>query len=166
VFEEAGFVNVSVEQAGYGGSLYAVGTRPRLFRGEATRDSGYEQLLDRFFENASSAVAAVESRVKDSLQSQRSVGMYVPLRALPYLGRDDYLRRSVSSLRLFDDTPMWKGKRIQGGLRPIEDFSQLLRNPVDHLFVMSLTFGSVIAEKVMQSLGPKIQIEYLETIIR
>ena len=165
VFQEAGFVNVSVEQAGYGGSLYAVGTRPRLFRGKATQDSRYGQLLDHFFKNASSSVAAVEARVKHSLQSQRSVGMYVPLRALPYLGRDDYLRKSVSSLRLFDDTPMWKGKRIQGGLRPIEDFSQLLGNPVDHLFVMSLTFGSVIAEKVMQSLGPNIQIDYLETII-
>lgn len=165
VFQEAGLVNVSVERARYGGSLYAVGTKPRIFRGKLTQDLGSEHLLDHFFHRASFSVAAVETRVKRSLQSQLSVGMYVPLRALPYLGRDEYLRKSISSVRLFDDTPMWFGKRISEGLSQIENFSQLQVKPVDHLYVMSLTFGSVISQKVTKSFGSKIHIEELESII-
>jgi len=165
VFREAGFADVSVEQAEYGGSLYAVGKKPRSRHDNEDPIGNHEQILDQFFQRASSSVSLLETLVKNALHSQMSVGMYVPLRALPYLGRDAELRELVSSIRMFDDTPMWRGKRIQQGLSRIEDFSQLIQNPVDHLFVMSLTFGEIIARKVASSLGSAVQIEELEALI-
>lgn len=165
VFQEAGFADVSVEQAEYGGSLYAVGKKRRSRHDKEVRIGNYEQILNQFFQRASSSVSVVETLVKDLLHSKKSVGIYVPLRALPYLGRDDELRELVSSIRMFDDTPMWRGKRIQQDLSRIEDFSQLLENPVDHLFVMSLTFGKIIAQKVAKSLGSAVHTEELESLI-
>lgn len=165
VLHEAGFADVSVERAEYGGSLYAVGGKPRSRYCMADRNGSHEQILNQFFQRASSSVSMVETLVKQSIHSQKSVGMYVPLRALPYLGRDDELRKLVSSIRMFDDTPSWRGKRIQQGLSRIEDFSQLLEDPVDHLFVMSLTFGEIIARKIAKSCGSAVQVKKLESLI-
>lgn len=165
VCQEAGLVNITVERAEYGGSLYAVGTMPRLLGGNLKQNIRNDYRLDYFFRKAPLSISAVESRIVRSLESQHSIGMYVPLRALPYLGRDHTLRNHISSIRLFDDTPIWRDKRIQDGLSRIEDFSQLLETPVDDLYVMSLTFGSAIAQRALNSFGSKIKIEGLEAII-
>ena len=165
ILEEAGFADVAVETAKYGGSLYGTGVR----RGsQIVVNSGFEEVpkaLAEFFVKASSSIVAVRQEVKRSLSEADSVGIYVPLRGLPYLGGDFDLRQAIAELRLFDDTPSWKGGRIQERMAKIEDFSQLVNRPVGHLFVMSLTFGHTISRKVVDSLGSQVLVKTLSSML-
>lgn len=165
ILEEAGFADVAVETAKYGGSLYGTGIRRSS---QIVINSGLgevPQALGEFFVKASSSIAAVRQEVKRSLSEADSVGIYVPLRGLPYVGGDLELRQSIPELRLFDDTPSWKGKRIQERMAKIENFSQLANRPVEHLYVMSLTFGHTISRKVVDSLGSQVSVKTLSSML-
>ena len=82
------------------------------------------------------------------LRKGRSVGFYMPLRAMPYLAHLPLFR----GLRIFDDTPHWHGHYFDGVDVPVENFEDFRAKPVDELFVMSLTFAEVVKSKV-EALG-------------
>jgi SAM-dependent methyltransferase len=165
ILEDAGFGQVSVEAAKYGGSLYGTGIRMHSESKRSSNLSGDDTLLNDFYKKAANSVAIVQQELRKCLNDYQTIGIYVPLRILPYLGVDDELRRAISSFRLFDDTPTWQGKRVQEGLSPIENFSQLVNSPVSDLFVMSLTFGDTIARRVSDLLGSKISLRTLNSMI-
>lgn len=70
------------------------------------------------------------------------IGVYCPLRALPYLAAGCVL----DTPRLFDDT--MAGHYIDGMKQRIESFEDLLADPPAVVFVMSLTHGDAIADKL------------------
>jgi SAM-dependent methyltransferase len=165
ILEKAGFAQVTVEAAKYGGSLYGTGVRLHSYSAGTSLVAGSTRAVEGFFNKASKSIASVQQEIKRSLDDSDSVGIYVPLRGLPYLGTDSRLRRAASEFRLFDDTPSWQGKRIQERLSRIENFSQLVQNPVRSLFVMSLTFGEVISRNVLEVLGSQLRVVTLDSML-
>lgn len=87
----------------------------------------------RFSRLAADNVGRFKTRIQ-AAQHAGSVGMYVPLRAVPYLAAAGIFTGQV---RFFDDG--LAGRFLDGIQRPIEGREDLLRNPVDSLFIMSLT---------------------------
>ena len=57
--------------------------------------------------------------------------------------------------RLFDDQSHWHNKFIDGEPTKIENFKDLINNPVDHIFVMSSTFGKKLKKKLSKKLLKK-----------
>jgi len=146
--KDSGLADVKVERSRYGGSLYGVGYKAKVTTNFGrTLGAGYDEVT-KFLIRAPQAVARVQDFLVSAFEDKESVGAYVPLRVLPYLGSCETLSESVASLRLFDDTPLWRTKRLQGRLSPIENFDDLESHPVIHLFLMSLTFGEQLSAKI------------------
>jgi hypothetical protein len=154
----AGLHVVTIEKSKFGGSLYGLAS----VRAPATpfRTSVPEDNARQFITRAAAARGRFEALVRPSLDRGLKLGFYMPLRALPYLagiGR-------MEDVRLFDDIAHWHGGYIDGLDVPIENFEDLVRNPVEHLFVMSLTFGDVVKEKVLARC-PGIRVTTLREIV-
>jgi 2-polyprenyl-3-methyl-5-hydroxy-6-metoxy-1,4-benzoquinol methylase len=75
------------------------------------------------------------------------LGLYVPLRAFPYLGK----LREYKEIRFFDDNPDWKGRYFDGSNTPVENFDDLLQNPPSKVIICSLVFGHKIAKRLLQN---------------
>lgn len=145
IFSAAGFKVVALERAAYGGSLYCCALNDES-EGSWIPLRGRDK-LDSFLTAAGSRAALVNSRITTALMSSRSVGFYVPLRSLPFLS----LTRSWEGFRFFDDTSHWYRKCFDGVEVQVENIKDLQRAPVEVLFIMSLTFGRRISERVASS---------------
>jgi hypothetical protein len=55
-----------------------------------------------------------------------------------------------NGFRFFDDTNHWYGRCFDGVDVPIENFNDLKARPVDTLFVMSITFGDKILNRIVE----------------
>ena len=84
----------------------------------------------------------------------------MPLRAFPYIASF----KSKFKYRLFDDQRHWHGRFIDGENTKIENYSDLVKSPVDHLFIMSVTFGKVVKRKVLNKI-PNIKIFLIKDIL-
>lgn len=136
----AGLHVLTMERAKFGGSLYCSAARKGSPPGTASRGRAGETFLDR----AALQLERFRREVDSLLRRGRTVGFYMPLRAMPYLAHLPHFR----GLRIFDDTPHWHGKYFDGVDIPVENFQDFRAKPVDDLFVMSLTFGEVVKSKV------------------
>jgi 2-polyprenyl-3-methyl-5-hydroxy-6-metoxy-1,4-benzoquinol methylase len=142
VFEAAGLQVLAAERAAYGGSLYCCAVNDPS---TAPAASGHGDLKHRtFVAKAAANTEAVTRRMEQAFRDGGRVGFYVPLRTLPYLS----VLGRWSGFRFFDDTSHWYGRCFDGVPVPVENFEDLRRNPVDTLFIMSLTFGRKIGERV------------------
>jgi SAM-dependent methyltransferase len=158
VITAAGLHVVSVERSKFGGSLYALASvNPVLTNYRPTLPSGGAQ---SFLELAVLAQERFSSRVSPLLDQGRHVGFYMPLRSIPYLASIG----ALGGLRLFDDIAHWHHGYIDGLDVPIENFADLIAHPVQDLFVMSLTFGEVVRDKV-QAVCPNIRVVTLEELL-
>lgn len=154
----AGLDPIVVETAGYGGSLYCLARNPAEISEPAPPAPGESQKPERFARKSAAVRRAVADYFKDVLQNpDRQLGLYVPLRAFPYLA-DAGIR---SGYRLFDDTPHWHGQCFDGVPIPIENFSDLEKDPVSDIVVMSLTFGDVIKRKLIDRFGQTLRVKTL-----
>jgi SAM-dependent methyltransferase len=160
VLRNAGFEVVSVDKAGYGGSLYAIGRKSRnAVIGEAS-DCGRD--YENFSSHAEQVIASFcEYSDRVLSDSKRTLGFYVPLRTLPYISRQGV----YEGFRFFDDTGHWHMNVFDGVNVPIENFGDLKRNPVTDLMIMSLTFGDVIRNKVLKEFGDRINVVTLGDLI-
>jgi len=68
------------------------------------------------------------------------------------------------SFRIFDDIEHWHEGFIDGLDLKIENFNDLKINPVDHLFVMSFTFGERLRAKVHMEI-PSVTVQTLGDLI-
>ncbi len=161
VLRNAGFEVVSVDKAGYGGSLYAIGRKKRnTLTCEMEGDGGRD--YENFSSRAEQVVAHFCERSESVLSdSKRTLGFYVPLRALPYISRQGV----YEGFRFFDDTIHWHMNVFDGVKVPIENFADLKQNPVTDLMIMSLTFGDVIRSKVLKEFGDRINVVTLGDLI-
>jgi SAM-dependent methyltransferase len=143
---QVGFVGVTCKIANYGGSLYfsaRKGTK-RKMRIAMPDLAGKET---RFFETLEAAQNAFKERLDPILSCKEEVGLYVPLRALPYIGAMKEIAPDLS-FRLIDDTVAWNGKYFDGVAVPVEDFRQYCEKPAPVTIVFSLTFEREIIERV------------------
>ena len=132
LLQQAGFDQISVETAGYGGAIYAFARRPetqekslgKWYPSGAIQDGNFYSTWQR-----------INKRLQQSLQDGRSVGFYCPLRAIPYL-------HTTWTTRFFDDDPELWGRYYPPFQTPIEGRHQLIEKPVDELWIFSRTFGA------------------------
>lgn len=158
VVNAAGFDLVIIEKAKYGGSLYFVARKASNTTQAKERS---QNLVIEFQSKAEVASARFCSFLKGKYKPTE-IGFYVPLRAFPYLAKNNLLD---SGFRIFDDTSGWHNKYFDGYSAPIENFSDLERNPVKKLFIMSLIFDEVIESKVRTALGDRVEIVKLRNIL-
>jgi 2-polyprenyl-3-methyl-5-hydroxy-6-metoxy-1,4-benzoquinol methylase len=143
--------DVAVSTAGYGGSLYA-----RAIAGSNASGSSRNDPID-FAEDMSPNIGAMERNyhsmneyLRTLAASGKSVGIYAPLRALPYLaGIEPELVQST--FRFIDDTGSWHRRRFDGCSVEIENFSDAVARPPDEFLVFSLTFEHTMKSKISEA---------------
>lgn len=159
VVENAGLKVLTIETAKYGGSLYCAAQNKDVncfvpFKGREK------------FEVFSSRVKTNTQFIVDFIKSlkvrHKSIGFYVPLRTLPFLA---YLGE-LDGVRFFDDTAHWHNRSFDGTEIYIENFSDLKSNPVDELFIMSLSFADVIERKVQSKISEVQNIYKLRELLK
>jgi 2-polyprenyl-3-methyl-5-hydroxy-6-metoxy-1,4-benzoquinol methylase len=144
--QAAGLEVLTIEVANYGGSLYCCARKSDKI--------DYVPKVGKLkFENFNSISDLHTNKVLQKIKSKidrnsETIGFYVPLRTLPYLSKI----KMFEGFRFFDDTNHWYDKAFDGVEVYIENFNDLKNNPVDHLFIMSLTFGSVIKNKIKENI--------------
>lgn len=151
--QAAGLEVVSVDKAGYGGSLYAVGRRGKT---RATLDSvqASEAPFEVFETRARQVIANMNDVVETILSDPaHTLGYYVPLRSLPYIS----CMSNPHAFRFFDDTGHWHRREFDGVDVPVENFADLKAKPVSHIVIMSLTFAEAIRRKIQTEFGDGIK---------
>lgn len=157
--ERAGFLNVDVRVAGYGGNLYCVGEKKK-------DKKRYQFLLGKLDTSPIARFVRRYQRLKNGISryamniikdGKRSLGIYAPLRALPYLA----IMSVYKGFRFFDDTSYWHRKYFDGVPIMIENFDDLKRNPVSDVLIMSPTFEDIIGDKIRSHFGSTIRMRKL-----
>ena len=143
--QAAGLTIEAIEPAKYGGSLYCCASLSPQNASVPSNNLDIRAL--EFAQRAERNLSRFRATLDTLAECGRSVGFYVPLRAAPYLAH----KPSTDQYRFFDDTPHWHHQYIDGLDQPIENFAELHADPVDELFIMSLTFGDVIKNKVISA---------------
>ncbi len=141
VMQSAGFNKVEVSRSQYGNLLYAVGVKSNSST-ELNDSRGILNDEQYFIENVNSIRNGIIHLLK---QETRQLGVYCPARAVSVLP-------AWHDLRLFDDDsevyhhyfPMWE--------RWIENRSDLLKNPVEVLWIMSISFGEKLKYELKKHL--------------
>jgi SAM-dependent methyltransferase len=154
----AGLHVVTIEKSKFGGSLYCLASikKPEVpFLVEVPEENA------RSYLGRANKVKAIFSNLMASLAAQnKTVGFYMPLRAIPYLASTNHLE----GIRFFDDIEHWHHRFFDGIDIPIENYEDLINNPVDHLFIISLTFADIVKYKV-QMKCPEVKISTLSDIL-
>jgi 2-polyprenyl-3-methyl-5-hydroxy-6-metoxy-1,4-benzoquinol methylase len=156
-----GFEVISVDKAGYGGSLYAVGQKrinTAKIRNVMAGDLQYE-IFSKRAEQLIKSFSEYSHKVLSN--GKRKLGFYVPLRALPYISSQGI----YNGFRFFDDTNHWHMNEFDGINVPVENFNDLMQNPVSDLMIMSLTFGEKIRNNIMEKFGNRINVMTLGDMI-
>jgi SAM-dependent methyltransferase len=133
----AGFL-ADVRKSGYGRCLYAI-AQQRTDRRTAPRREDLE-LLESYPLRADNFIMRMRGKLS-KLADQGSLGIYCPARALCVL--EPTLR-----IRFFDDDHAQQGKYLPPFMVAIEGRSDLFASPVDHLAIMSRTFGKRIRDSL------------------
>ena len=146
--EMAGYKVDRIERAQHGGVLFCA-----AHRGEAAvRPADHSAAkYTGFVQRIEGAVAAFR---RFSERAGGDLGIYIPLRSVPYLAAID--RRE--GLRFFDDDPGCHHKYLAGYPVPIENFDDFLANPPSFLLIASLAFADRINAKVKERVGDRVTI--------
>lgn len=158
--KKAGFKDIKIERAKFGGFLYCVAKKgshtnnSHSFTKKASEDK-YKQFLN----NNQLVILRMEKYIKNILSDKnKTLGFYAPVRTLPYLAILDLYK----GFRFFDDNPSWHKKYLKGIDVPIENLNDLKKNPVTNILIMSPTFGSAIEDKIKKNFKNKIKITRLK----
>lgn len=151
-----GFKVIGIEKSGYGGSIYCAAVKT-----ESDDFYNAENKIEKELPNFENAI----NNFRTNLETTKgSIGFYVPLRALPYLSAVKY-NLMDPTFRFFDDTSHWHKKHFDGTLIKIENFKDLVDDPVDNIFIMSLTFEHEIKQKIQNYFKNKIKVTSLRDLI-
>lgn len=138
LIESAG-MHALVMKSGFGRCLYATASlkqRPAL-QGELGLE---REIIASYPERCSRFVERVRAKIS-GMAAQGTVGVYCAARGLALLDR-------TQDMRFFDDDPAQQGKFLPPFQSPITGREALLSMPVDHLVIMSRTFGRRIRESL------------------
>lgn len=146
--EAADFKVVDIIKSSFGGSLYGVACKKnsKIVSEYAARSDS--SIATNFFSKAHSNIERFRSFTDDLTNSGSTLGFYMPLRAFPYLS----IGNLSDKVRLFDDISHWHNSYIGSSQVPIENIHDLFNNPVNHLFIMSHSFGHGLKNKILKML--------------
>jgi SAM-dependent methyltransferase len=137
VLRAAGFQPLRMQRSKFGGSLYCFATRmDGASPASKVNDTSY---YERFTARATANIEAFRRSV-EAARGDGTVGFFMPQRAFPYLAAIGWLE----GFRIFDNMNVWHGRYLDGCNARVENGSDLESRPVDHIFVMSLTFGEEV----------------------
>ena len=140
-FTAAGFEPVSITHSTHGGVLYCVA------RAGAT-DTEISKAPAARFEDFARKLKTALGKVAEFIdEGPGEVGIYVPLRALPYLAKATI---DSARLRFFDDDPGLRGRYLPGCSKAVENLEDLAANPPARVLVASFSFGEVIAGRLRE----------------
>lgn len=141
VVRAAGFDPLLLEPARHGGVLLccAVPAANRAVPVVPVKDTSKFETFSAKAYGALRRFAALVNR-----SGHDELGLYVPLRAFPYLGQVPPETR----LRFFDDDPGLRGRYYDGFSVPIESRDELAGRPPGQVMICSLAFGDKIAARL------------------
>ena len=157
VIMAAGLNIIDIEKSGYGGSLYGIATKRSDIKKYVMPS---QKNGKQFFKKSETSLKRFTDKLAPLINQKKIIGFYMPLRAFPYLSN---IKMPIN-IRIFDDIAHWHNGFIDGFDFPIENFDDLLENPVEHLFIMSLTFGEALEAKINDQI-PGIKVHRLDQII-
>ena len=146
--QKAGLNVIKIVKSGFGGSLYCLASKQKKYREKIKKTNSQINETNLFFKKSKKAIKRFNRLLDTSLKQKKTIGFYMPLRAFPYIASYN----ENFNYRLFDDQKHWHKKYIDGENKSIENYSDLIKNPVDHLFIMSTTFGQIVKKKVLSKL--------------
>lgn len=143
VVRAAGFEPLLLEPASHGGVLLCCAVPAANWDAPAASVKG-DSKFRSFCTKAQTALRRFAALANQSGQGE--LGLYVPLRAFPYLGQ---LPPDVR-LRFFDDDPGLCGRYYDGFDVAIENRDELAARPPGQVMVCSLAFGHKIAARLRE----------------
>ncbi len=157
--QKSGLSVVEIRKSGFGGSLYCLASKKKINHKKKINKL-YSIETKNFFSKSKKAIKKFNKILNLSIKQKKIVGFYMPLRAFPYIASYDL----PFKYRLFDDQKHWHRKYIDGENTKIENYEDLLKSPVDHLFIMSITFGEIVKKKILKKL-PNIKITLIKELL-
>lgn len=134
-------MKAKVAKSRFGRCLYAV-VGMELLDGEDGEPGLDPALVASYPERCQHFVQRVRSRLSD-MAATGTLGVYCAARGLPLLD-------PVQPMRFFDDDPAQQGKFLPPFQVAITGRDDLFAKPVDHLVIMSRTFGQHIRDSLRQ----------------
>ncbi len=159
IVEAAGFETLDIRKAEYGGVLYCVAKVSN--NSKWIPKSGYDK-FNLFHKNHIKLKDQINNFIIEGTSNGNKLGCYIPLRALPYLS----ILNSKTNIRFFDDNSGIYNQYFDGFPIPVENFEDLIKQPVSYLLIMSAAFGQKIKDKVLGKIdNQKININCLNDFI-
>ena len=139
VVRAAGFCPLLLQPAAHGGVLLCCAV-PDAGGSELPAAVNDHEKFDTFCRKATRAMQHFAARAA----VDGELGLYVPLRAFPYLG----CVPEGQAIRFFDDDPGLKGCYYDGMDVPVESSQGLQARPLARVIICSLVFGDKIAGRL------------------
>jgi 2-polyprenyl-3-methyl-5-hydroxy-6-metoxy-1,4-benzoquinol methylase len=147
VVRAAGFRPLLLEPAKHGGVILCCAVAAGGDSSHESLNNGGAETFNTFCDRANYALDSFAAVAK--LAEGRDLGLYIPLRAFPYLS----LLPNDQKLRFFDDDPGLHGRYYDGFDVPVENRADLVAKPPAHLIVCSHAFGDRIVEKLPRDIS-------------
>ena len=154
----ANFDVLEIAHSTHGGVLYGLGRgNGSVPVTQGTQGSGKFAAFTRRLEAFTSSLG---NFAREHAGRPGGVGLYVPLRLIPYLPMMDI----CSGFRFFDDDPGSHGKYFDGYAVPVENFADFTAHPPSGALIGSFAFGQRIADKINVALGKQVAVLTLSDI--
>lgn len=151
----AGLEVVKLERSKYGSALFCAARK-----GSPVQPSGGDARGKLFETKANASIDRFQTLVADSRKRGETIGFFIPQRAFPYLGVIGWFE----GFRIFDNMNVWHNRYLDGIDVPVENQQDLIARPVDHVFVMSLSFGKEVGDALRASV-PGMHVTTLDEIL-
>lgn len=158
VLKGAGYEILNIEKAKYGAALYCVARPAKKSAGRAVNLDDSHSKFKKFIDKVQVNLEKIKSYIQTCHPEQ--IGFYVPIRALPYLS----VLKCFKGVRLFDDNEGLHGRYFDGFEIAVENFEDLIKQPVQHLIIMSPPHGKAIEKKIRSVLGDSLSVICLDQI--
>ena len=159
LFRRAGLELVKMERSRYGGALYCAAKKiaePIAFEPDTYAEARWEKFSIKLELN----IKSFGQHIARARESGDTIGFFMPQRAFPYLGTFDWFE----GFRIFDNMNVWHRRYLDGLDIAVENQADLVKKPVQHVFVMSLTFGDEVAQALRNDV-PEMRVTTLDEIL-
>lgn len=136
---------LSIKKSNYGKVLYCIARKEK--NSNPNTLSPDNRKFELFKKNLLSLKDNILNHIISEGEQGKSLGFYIPLRALPYLSLVN--NKEEYSIRFFDDNPALKNTFFDGFNIPVENMENLITSPVDTLYILSEAFGDKIKSKII-----------------
>ena len=150
VVEAAGLEVIDIRPGDTGGVLFCVAKLTSGIRDSGinlAQNSSSENLEKGWLERAARTKATFDDLVVKSLEAKGPIGLYIPLRAFPYLGQ----KVTDLDLVLIDDDPGVRGRFFDGVNSPILGSEVLDQRKFSVIVALTFSYEKAITQRVRSS---------------